>query len=97
MLAKTYPNSPEPYTLAILSSWKNILKSGNPRKYVFTTEYPQKNETLKAVAAFGASFFMPIYKSDSFFIEMTPHVYISDVIKACFDIINAGGNQASNA
>ena len=27
---------------------------------------------------------------------MTPPVNISDVIKVCFDIINAGGNHASN-
>lgn len=27
---------------------------------------------------------------------MTSPVNISDVIKACFDIINAGGNYASN-
>ncbi|MGN1135539.1 MAG: hypothetical protein ACI4SF_04900, partial [Oscillospiraceae bacterium] len=30
-------------------------------------------------------------KSDSIFVEMTPPVNISDVINACFDIINAGG------
>gem|GEM_PF-3731322 len=39
---------------------------------------------------------MPIYKSDSIFVEMTPPVNISDAIKACFDIINSGGNHASN-
>ena len=55
-----------------------------------------KNEALKAVAVFGASFFMPIYKSDSIFVEITPPVNISDAIKACFDIINSGGNHASN-
>ena len=55
-----------------------------------------KIEALKAIAAFGASFFMPIYKNDSIFIEMTPPVNISDVIKACFDIINAGRNQTLN-
>ena len=39
---------------------------------------------------------MPIYKSDSISIEMTPPVNISDVIKVCFDIINSGGNQTLN-
>ena len=41
-------------------------------------------------------FLCPYIKSDSIFIEMTPPVIISDVIKACFDIINAGGNHVSN-
>lgn len=39
---------------------------------------------------------MPIYKNDSIFIEMTPTVNMSDVIKVCFDIINSGGNPVSN-
>ena len=40
-------------------------------------------------------FFMPTNKSDSIFVEMTPPVNIGDVIKACFDIIYAGRNQAT--
>ena len=96
MLAKTYLNSPWLNTLAILSGWKNILTSWKPRKYVITTEYPQKTKLWRQLQPFELRFLWPYIKSDIIFVEMTSPVNISDAIKACFDIINSGGNHASN-
>ena len=53
------------------------------------------NETLKSLTEQFDSYFVsicPYLKSDSIFVKMTPPVNISDVIKVCFDIKNAGRN-----
>jgi len=52
----------------------------------------KKRSSEGCYAALGASFLYAHIKSDSIFVEMTPPDNISNVIKACFDIINAGRN-----
>ena len=66
MLAKIKRNSLRLNTHAILSGWKNILPSWNPRKYILTTEYPQKTKLWRLLQPLELRFLCP-------YIKATPH------------------------
>ena len=89
----------------ILSSWIPLLFS--PVEKIFSQVETHANTSLQpnihkiwsskgCCSLWRFVFLYPYIKSDSIFIETTPPVNICDVIKACFDIINAGRNQALN-
>ena len=88
----------------ILPSWIHLQFS--PVEKIFSQVETHANTSLQpnirkkrssegSCSLWSFVFLCPYIKSDSIFVEMTPPVNISDVIKAFFDIINAGGNHAS--
>ena len=75
MLAKIKRNSPELKVVFVLSGWKNILTSWNPRKYVITIEYPRKMKLRRQIQPLELHFLCLDKESDSIFIINDVSIY----------------------